>query len=235
MIRLGIWQLDRLEQRRAFNTRVTAQIEQPPLHLAGAALDTALTDMEYRSVVVEGRYDHAQQVTIRNQVWNNQYGVHLLTPLVINGSDQAVLVDRGWIPAEDADPSTWGAYDEPGLVQVEGIIRASRATPDFGGIPDPPPVPGEQLLAWNNVNVLRIDKQVSYALLPIYVQQAPDPAWISMPYRDQPELDLTEGPHMGYALQWFTFATVLMVGYPIYVRHHSIKRSVSTQVKESLG
>ena len=31
MARLGIWQLDRLHQRRAFNARVSAQIDRPPL------------------------------------------------------------------------------------------------------------------------------------------------------------------------------------------------------------
>lgn len=233
MIRLGIWQLDRLEQRQAFNSRVNAQLEQPPLMLAGEALYTDLANMEYRAVVAVGVYDVSQQVAIRNQAWENQFGVHLLTPLVISGSNQAVLVDRGWIPAEDADPEQWGKYDEPGIVKVEGIFRASRSRPDFGGVPDPTPAPGERLLLWNNVNVPQIAAQMSHTLVPVYIQQAPDPAWTSLPYRDQPTLDLTEGPHMGYALQWFTFATVLGLGYPVYVRYQMRKRSVTNPAKES--
>ena len=39
MVRLGFWQLERLAERRAFNTRATAQIAQPPLELSGKALD----------------------------------------------------------------------------------------------------------------------------------------------------------------------------------------------------
>lgn len=232
MIRLGLWQLDRLEQRRAFNARVTAQIERPPLLLSAETLDADLAGMEYRSVVVTGEYDHAQQVAIRNQAWDNLPGVHLLTPLVISGTNQAVLVDRGWIPAEDGVPGRWEKYAEPGVVTVEGVIRASRSRPDFGGVPDPTPAPGERLMLWNNVNVPRIDDQVSYALVPIYIQQAPDPAWTSLPYRDQPTLDLTEGPHLGYAMQWFTFAAVLGIGYPVYLWRHT-HRSKQTFTKLS--
>jgi surfeit locus 1 family protein len=95
MVRLGIWQLDRLEQRREFNARVLAQINQPALVLKGPALQADLASMEYRPVVVEGEYDFSQQVALRNQVWENQAGVHLLTPLRIAGTEQSVLVNRG--------------------------------------------------------------------------------------------------------------------------------------------
>jgi surfeit locus 1 family protein len=240
MIRLGIWQLDRHDQRQAFNTRVSAQLAQPPIELAGEALATDLPGMEYRSAIVRGEYDHAQEVVIRNQVWGNEFGVHLLTPLVIAGTDQAVLVDRGWIPAEDTAPERWDQYHEPGEVEVAGMIRLASSEPDFGGVPDQLPAPGEELRAWNNVNIPQIDEQVSYPLLPVYIQQAPDPAWTGMPYRDQLEFELTAGPHIGYAIQWFLFATVLGVGYPVYVRHHEIRRSneanavdADVQAKES--
>jgi surfeit locus 1 family protein len=80
---------------------------------------------------------------------------------------------------------------------------------------------GAPLPAWNLVNVERIAQQVSPPLLPIYVQQAPDPSWTRLPIRSQPTLDLSEGSHMGYAIQWFVFAAVLLLGYPRFVRHSS--------------
>lgn len=217
MIRLGVWQLDRLAQRRLFNARVSAQIAQPTLMLTADSLDTALTDMEYRSVLVSGAYEHTQEVALRNQAWQGQLGVHLLTPLIIAGSDRAVLVNRGWVPADEAD---WGKFDEAGTVTVKGILRLSQSRPDFGGVPDPE----GQLRLWNIVNVERITEQMSYPLLPVYIQEAPDPAWKSLPYRTQPELDLSEGSHFGYAIQWFLFATVLGIGYPFYVRD-SLRRA----------
>jgi len=229
MARLGVWQLDRLAERRAFNARVTGQQAQPPLVLSGAALDADLSAMEYRAVTVVGQYDHAQQVALRNQAWDDgqataRVGVHLLTPLVIAGSDRAVLVDRGWIPQASAAPEQWRQFDEPETVEVRGVIRRSQDRPDFGGVPDP----AGHLLAWNLVSVERIDEQVPYALLPMYIQQSPDLTWTGLPYRITPKLDLSEGSHLGYAVQWFSFAVLLGVGYPFYVRS-STQRALARQ------
>ena len=232
MARLGIWQLDRLAARRAFNAHVSAQIARPPLTLDAASLAEDLAVMEYRQVVVSGTYDHAQQVALRNQEHGGRLGVHLLTPLRIAGTRQAVLVDRGWIPAEDAAPGRWGAYDEPGQVEVRGVIRQSRSRPDFGGVPDPTPAPGQRLSAWNMANVEGIGRQTTLQLAPIYVQQAPDPARSALPVRSQPELDLSEGPHMGYALQWFAFAAVLAIGYLRYL--HTQARAAERAARAQL-
>ncbi|HLA98723.1 MAG TPA: SURF1 family protein [Anaerolineales bacterium] len=216
--RLGIWQLDRLEQRREFNSRVLAQMKQPALELSGAALRSELSEMEYRSVVVRGVYDHSQEVALRNQAWGNQWGVHLLTPLRIEASEQHILVDRGWVPSEDFQYGSWEQYAEPGLVEVRGVIRRSQSKPDFGRRTDPIPSTGERLEAWFFANVEGIARQTPYPLLPAYIQQAPDPSWDGLPYRTQPDLELSEGPHLSYALQWFSFAAILGIGYPFFIR-----------------
>jgi surfeit locus 1 family protein len=192
LIRLGIWQLDRLEWRRAFNARVTAQLNAAQLDLnRGIPLDE-LYDMEYRSVTVRGEYDPAQEVLLRNQVWKDRLGFHLLTPLKIEGSDYAVLVDRGWIPFDQADRVDRAQFDQPGIVQVSGMIRRGQEKPDFGGVPDPTLQPGETRLdAWNVINLVRIQKQTDLRLLPVYILQAPEPAWTGLPYRSYPEIELS--------------------------------------------
>ena len=233
MVRLGVWQLDRLELRRAFNTRVQTQLDQPILILDGAALGDDLENMEYRQVVVQGVYDHDAEVVLRNQVWNNQAGVQLLTPLQIMGIDRAVLVNRGWIPYEDFTSREWSKYAEPGLVEVSGMIRVSENKPDFGRRTDPIPMPGEApLKAWHLANVYGISKQIPYELLPIYIQQSPSSDWVGMPYRSEPDLELTEGSHFGYAIQWFSFAGVLGIGYLFYIRREETETSKSEQAKE---
>lgn len=102
LIRLGTWQLDRLGQRRAFNARVVAQQKAEPLMLDAQSLDADLLSMEYRAVIVTGEWDFTQQVVLRNQVWANRLGVHLLTPLVISGTDKAVLVNTAGFQARIA-------------------------------------------------------------------------------------------------------------------------------------
>jgi surfeit locus 1 family protein len=175
--------------------------------------------MEYRSVTVRGEYDPSQEVLLRNQVWEDRLGFHVLTPLVIEGSEYAVLVDRGWIPFDQADREMRGQFAEPGVVQISGTIRRGQGKPDFGGVPDPTLQPGQTRLdAWNVVNLSRIQEQSNLKLLPVYVQQAPDSAWSGLPYRSLPEIELSEGSHLSYAIQWFTFAAILAAGYPIFLR-----------------
>jgi len=226
LVRLGTWQLDRLAQRRVGNARVIAQQQAEPLSLDGTTLDADLLNMEYRTVNVTGKYDFTQQVVLRNQVWGNELGIHLLTPLSISGTNKTVLVDRGWIPQEDAKPDKRSKYDEPGVVTVRGVIRRPQSKPDFGGVPDPPLAPGQTRLdAWNIVNLERISQQVSDPSLPAYIQQSPEANPAHPPYRSEPQLDLTEGPHFGYALQWFTFAAILAIGYPAYVHRQTSRES----------
>jgi surfeit locus 1 family protein len=59
-----------------------------------------------------------------------------------------------------------------------------------------------------------------YELLPIYLLQAPDGSADGLPYRAEPERDFSEGPHLGYAVQWFLFAAILGAGYLGYVARH---------------
>lgn len=221
-IRLGIWQLDRLEQRRAFNAQVESMRAVDLLDLnQNVPADISL--MEWRAVTVAGEYDFENQVALRNQYNGDQYGYHLITPLLFDpstGSGQAaVLVDRGWISADPASgnaaPEDWSQYDEAGQVNVTGQIRLGQAKPAFGGVAD---AVASRLDVWNNLDLVRISKQSPYPILPVYVQPNEIENDSAPPIPFQPVVELTEGSHFGYALQWFSFATILFVGYPFYLR-----------------
>jgi surfeit locus 1 family protein len=161
-------------------------------------------------------------VILRNQAWENQLGVRLITPLKIAGTGQAILVDRGWVPYEDFTQGNLDQYQEPGIVRVEGIVRRSQARPDIGRMSDPTPEPGGgRMDAFYLANVERISSQVSYPLLPAYIQQSEDPVRTALPYRSAPLPQITEGSHLGYAIQWFTFAAILFFGYPFFVRRET--------------
>ena len=219
-VRLGIWQLDRLAQRQAFNAHYLATSALPRLMLKSAPQDD-LTQMEYRPVTLTGRYDFEYQVALRNQYYENRQGYFLLTPLLLSDGT-AILVERGWIPVEGNHLTSpgWRQYDQPGVVTVSGILRLGETEPEIGGVPDPTLAPGQTHLdQWNIANVARIAQQVPYPLLPVFVQPDPEPARAQPPYPYQPEITIDEGPHFGYALQWFIFAALLFFGYPlVYLR-----------------
>jgi surfeit locus 1 family protein len=236
-VRLGIWQLDRLAQRRAFNEHYLEQTMSSPVVL-DVTPQVDLTTMEYRSITVTGKYDPANQVVLRNQFHDNQPGYFLLTPLILSDGT-GILIERGWIPAESNDnPANWHQYDEPGEVTVTGTIRLGQTQSEFGGVPDPElPVGQSRLDFWNQVNLERISLQVPYKLLPVFVQPQPDPSLTKPPYPYQPELEISEGPHMGYALQWFTFATILFFGYPFFIRRVGVQnpQALDSSKSEDFG
>jgi surfeit locus 1 family protein len=224
-IRLGFWQLDRLDQEKKFNSHILSVQAMDDLNLSENFDETTLTDMEYRPANATGYFDFDNQIVIRNQVWiqswGNEIGFSLLTPLLLHNG-QAVLVQRGWIPLTFDTPLSWRNFDQPGDVSVQGIIRLPLEKGEMGGgVPDPTLIPGQDgLFFWNYVNIKRIQKQLPYEILPIYIQQVPVTEEEILPYRSIPILELRDGGHLGYALQWFFYALLLLFGYPMFIRKH---------------
>jgi surfeit locus 1 family protein len=221
-VRLGIWQLDRLAETRAFNAHIYSVRAMQPLNLPAS---DDLTTMEWRAVRLSGTYDFENQIAIRNQFNGGQFGYHLVTPLHLSDGS-AVLVDRGWIPADgNSTPADWSKYDQPGQVALSGVIRLSEANPPLGAAADPTLTPDQTRLDfWIFINVERIGKQIPYPILPVYVQLDPDPNRADPPIPYQPTLDLSEGSHESYAYQWFSFATIFIVGYVVYLNKQESKK-----------
>jgi surfeit locus 1 family protein len=220
LVALGFWQLDRLSQKRAFIARANAQISAAPesiTHFLTPPED--MPDLEYRPVTATGTYDFSNEILVRNQIVGGEPGYRIVTPLHLEGTDSTVLVDRGWIPLKEGQAYQPGQFNEPGKVSIAGVVRRTQPEPTIGGVPDPTLAPGQsRLAAWNFIDISRIQQQVSYPLVPVFIQQAPDPSWTGAPVRSLEDPVLDEGPHLGYAVQWFSFAAVLAVGYPFFVR-----------------
>jgi surfeit locus 1 family protein len=215
LARLGVWQLDRLEQRRARNTAIIHQLELSPLALTGESLPGDQSSLKNRRGSAYGEFDFSHQVALLHQNWRDTPGIHLITPLVIDGTSQAVLVDRGWLPTNQAALENWSQFDEPGPVSVTGIIQLSQTLPARAG-DVAQRISAEPQAEWYRVDIEAIQAQVPYELLPIYILESPpDESIAYLPYRVKPKFDLSDGPHLGYAIQWFIFSVILGV---IYVR-----------------
>jgi len=228
-VRLGFWQVSRYHENEAIAEHLIAMQSAAPITFSGKDLPVDVTGMEYRPVQVTGTYDFSRQIAIRNQiwqqVWGNDVGYILVTPLVLpDGS--AVLVDRGWIPLADNSPASWRQFDQPGQITVKGIIRLSTR-PEFGGEIVPTLAPGQTVTSlWNLIDIQALQKQIPYPLFPVYIQEAPDPAFTGMPYRSLSQPDPTYASvNVGYALTWFSFAALLFGGYPLYLRNQDKKKS----------
>lgn len=212
LINLGFWQLRRLEQRRALNAQILAGLNANPLPLTGDPVNP--DEFHRHRVVVTGTLDNAASIVLQNRPFRGEPGVELVTPLRIENSQTAVLVDRGWIPLDEIDPESRRVYDISGPVTIQGI--AYRTEPQPSGylvMPDPTLAPGQERLdKWFRVDTERIAQQLDYPLLPIYVKQSPGANPDELPLREE-NFDLSEGNHLSYAIQWFSFAVILVAVY----------------------
>ena len=229
MVRLGIWQLDRLAGRRAFNQQVLSQIDQPALALTNEVISRDLDELEFRTVQVDGEFDLENTLVLGNQVWEEQIGVHLLTPLKINGTDSYILVDRGWIPFDDWENRNLGTYDLPNDVRVEGMLRVSQTKLGLRDCIDVNA--GEPPFQVWCLALDGIESYLPYELLSVYLIQSPEGEQSIAPYQAIPRIEITEGPHLGYAVQWFTFAGILLIGYPFFVRREMQARQRKSEIE----
>jgi surfeit locus 1 family protein len=194
-------------------------VPRPGVTLDGGALNPG--EMELRRATVTGEFDSANEVVLRNRTYNEIPGVHVLTPLRIAGSDAAILVDRGWIPYEQATPGARAAFaPAEGPVTVQGVLRKTQERRGSLMPVDAAPAGGGRLDAWHRVEIPLIQAQTPYPLLPLFLEEeraSPAVAASGFP-RPDPDIALDEGPHLFYALQWFAFAVIAAGGYFILYR-----------------
>ena len=208
-VMLGLWQLDRLEDRRALNDRFVAGLATAPAPLEGLLADGAV--LEYRRAVATGRYDAGREVILYGRTLNGEAGNHVLTPLVL-ADGRAIIVDRGWVPFEMDEPPVSAATPPSGEVEVEGTLFPSQP----GGVGSDQSA--ERVSTVRSVDIEAIARDAPYELVPWFLQlQTQSPAAEALPITEPPPV-ITEGPHLSYAFQWFAFATIAAAGYVILVR-----------------
>lgn len=221
---LGLWQLDRHAQRQEFNDAVAAGLASEPRSLA-EALDAAGGDVDalaYQRVAVDGRYIVGEELLLTPRTRDGKAGHHVLTPLR-TPDGQALLVDRGWVPFELDTPPVQEAAPPSGEVSVAGLLWPAEGATRFGV--DAPPA-GDPVRFASTVDIARLSGQISAPLVPAYLvleEQQPATAGALPASARPPELD--DGPHLSYAVQWFLFASVGMVGYPLLLRHTARRSS----------
>lgn len=210
-VRLGFWQLDRLEERRMIHSVGEERINSAPVpvdSLTGPNHD--LASIEYRRVFLTGEFDPSREVLIRSQVELGQAGFHVITPLIIDDGS-AVLVNRGWVPLS-MDSTPVEAAPELGAQRVEGWVHLTESRGSFG----PEDAAGE-LDVLSRVDVARIEQQLPYGVAPFYVVAVGEESDEFPVPVDEPDFT-DEGPHLGYAIQWFGFAVVGLVGLYFLLR-----------------
>ncbi|HMA01672.1 MAG TPA: SURF1 family protein [Gemmatimonadaceae bacterium] len=209
--RLGVWQLQRLSERRAHNAAFAARLKTPPVPLAQLPPDTP--SAHWRLAIVRGSYDFDHEIVLSGRTHDGSPGVQILTPLHPDSGGAAVLVNRGWVYSPDAATVDLGKWDEPPHATVfgyvEDFVQGGRGMARLPSHPN----------AWTRLDGKGLSAAFPFPIAPYYLVAldtmaesrrmngvpSSTPVRLGLPVMD-------DGPHLNYAIQWFTFAVVALVG-----------------------
>ncbi len=217
-LRLGVWQLGRLEERRTWNRHLEQRLVAAPVAVTALPPDSAAG--HYRRVSARGRFDFDKQVSLATRSFQGSPGVHLLTPLRLE-EGPIVMVNRGWVYAPDAmtiDAAKW--RERAGdTVTVFGYAET------WSGRETVPVAERQRVVrALDSSAVARL---VGEPVVGYYIAQTSDSARGSERPVRLSEPVLSDGSHRSYAIQWFSFALVALVGGTLLVREELVRRRAS--------
>jgi surfeit locus 1 family protein len=161
-------------------------------------------------------------VLIRGRSLDDRPGSWVVVPLEL-GDGRVVAVNRGWVSNDGRYTAVPEQYEVPeGEVDLTGLLHPTQTRGTLGAS-DPD---GGVVSSLARIDLARLDQQVEGDVLPVWLQVtepeagAPDP---SPTVLDPPDVD-DEGSHMSYAVQWFTFAAIAGLGYPLILRRRARER-----------
>ena len=208
-VELGLWQLRRLDERKKLNAAVSTNMRLPVVPLADAL---ATGRPLYRRVTVSGHYDVSQELLLTGRSFNDRPGSDVLTPLKLSDG-RALIVNRGFVPLSVSAPATPATVPPGGAVSITGVLLP---TEHRGFLGQREPVTG-RLTTIVRIDVPRIRQQLPYDVVPQYLllsSQTPPQPNGTLQYESFIP-DLSNGPHLSYAIQWFFFASFAVLAYVV--------------------
>jgi surfeit locus 1 family protein len=212
LLALGMWQLDRSEQKRVL-LQLQEQAGAAQILKLSAAIEEQAGVLRYRQAEVSGHYDVAHQFLLDNQISGGKAGYFVLTPLVLTGETKAILVNRGWIP-QNPDRTV---LPDLQVNNAETIIRGRiNHFPSVGIKLAGAEIPTEawpSLVQVVDANVLA--KKLGYSLFQFQLEldkELPD----GFKREWQTSTIMQPEQHTAYAIQWFALAltlTILFIWY----------------------
>ena len=216
-VRLGIWQISRLHERRALNAVVASRLDSTLVDARSLPRDPMAA--RYRRAHLVGPADYAHELIIAARTNAGAPGVWLLTPVHIPGTDTVAIVNRGWVYSPDAATVDASRYREGDTLDVEGYVLPFEHARG-------PAALGSRARTLRDADSAAVIDSMGAAALPYMIvaladsmrrtRPAPRDSAMHPPERLAPP-PLDEGPHTSYAIQWFSFAAIAIAGAGIAV------------------
>lgn len=212
---LGRWQLSRAAEKEHLQASIEARGQQPVLDgttLLGSASSESLI---HRNMVVRGQWLGDRTIFLDNRQMNAKPGFYVVTPLQIEGSRTAVLVQRGWVPRNFQDRTQVPRVETPaGLVEVRGRIVPPPAKLYELGEAQSGPIR-------QNLDLAQFSVETGLPLAKVSIQQLAGPSEGLL--RDWPEVNAGVDKHYGYAFQWFGLSALIAI---LYVWFQIVRRFI---------
>lgn len=226
-VRLGFWQLGRHTERERADRTHAGAVALPLLPTDSLA---GVGSLEWRRTPLIGRWIYDREVVVRNRTMYGRPGAHVLTPLRTEDGRE-IFVLRGWLPAPDGmTPDLSLAHAAVGPGPGDGRVGLLQRSRTGAGLPE---LPSGNLagriptFAAADVPAMSGD---STGGLPYFAQLLPEegrppPAGVPIPV---PLPDPGGGPHLSYAIQWFSFALIALVGTGALFRRERQRREMAS-------
>ena len=225
MLNLGFWQLNRLDEKRKFNSVLSTHSSTPV-----QSLDEAVpakwnkATSEWLRVSVSGSYDFSKAVTIINRSQDGTAGYNSVVPFT-STNNRTILVNRGFVPLVMEAPVA-----PTGEIEIIGYLRASQSRSALGPIDSTEAGNTE----FQRFDIPLISAHFGKTIEPMFLQLITEspagesqwPAKVALP-------PLDEGTHMSYALQWFFFCLVAFTAWVVVIRRKITQVNALTQAQTS--
>jgi surfeit locus 1 family protein len=213
---LGRWQLSRASEKEYLQASIDARGRQAELDGATLLGRLPLEDLIHRRITVRGRWLAANTVFLDNRQMNAKPGFYVVTPLQLEGSRQAVLVQRGWVPRNFNERTQVPRVDTlPGVVEVAGRLAPPPAKLYELGTAQPGPIR-------QNLDLAQFSAEVGVPLVPVSILQTG--AASEGLLREWPVVSTGIDKHYGYAFQWFGLSALMAI---LYVWFQIVRRFIS--------
>ncbi|MGA5897417.1 SURF1 family protein [Streptomyces venetus] len=225
MIRLGIWQMHRYEERTARNQLVTDALaaEPVPVEKLTTPGHTVTSAERYRTVTAKGHFDTEDEVVVRRRTnSDDEVGYHVLTPFVLDDG-KVLLVNRGWIPSQGPSQTAFPKVPAPpgGEVTVTGRLMPDETT-EASGIKNLEGLPDRQIMLINSEQqARRLDARVLGGYI---AQTAPEPKGDTPELLGNPAKE-DAALNYAYAIQWWLFSAAVPVGWVVLARREARERA----------
>jgi surfeit locus 1 family protein len=201
---LGAWQSGKGERLAAELAQRAQRSQLGASQVTGQLLDAqAAQDAPF---TVMGTYDAQHQIFLDNRQEGDQPGVHVITPLKIEGTESYILINRGWVGWTLGRTVLPVVATPAGRVQISGLA-AVPSTKKFFLMPEHSE--GSNKL-WARIDMARFEAMLAHPLQPVVLQQTGGDAPDTL-IRHWPPPEDRVGKHRGYAFQWYGMAAALLL------------------------